>query len=63
MRFLSFLLLALISIRCGALIAGPAGPTPTNTVVNIRVDALANRKPINPEIYGVAFASAADLTT
>jgi len=43
------------------LIAGPSGPPPTNTTVIIRVDALANRKPINPEIYGVAFASSAEL--
>ena len=44
------------------LVAGPSGPPPTNTVVTIRVDALANRQSINPEIYGVAFASTADLT-
>jgi hypothetical protein len=45
-----------------ALIAGTSVPPPTNTVVTIRVDALANRRPINPEIYGVAFASTTDLT-
>ena len=44
------------------LIAGPSGPQPTNTAVTIRVDALANRKPINPEIYGMAFASTAELS-
>jgi len=45
-----------------ALIAGPSGPPPTNTVVTLRVDALAGRKPINPEIYGLAFASTAELS-
>jgi hypothetical protein len=45
-----------------ALIDGTSGPPTTNTVVTIRVDALANRRPINPEIYGVAFASTAELT-
>jgi hypothetical protein len=43
------------------LIAGPSGPPPTNTVVSVRVDALAGRKPIDPRIYGVAFASSNQL--
>jgi hypothetical protein len=32
------------------------------TAVTVNVDALLNRHPINPNIYGVAHASAADLT-
>jgi hypothetical protein len=32
-----------------------------NAAVTINVDAAANRHPINPNIYGMAFASAADL--
>jgi hypothetical protein len=43
------------------LIAGPSGPPSTNTVASVRVDALANRKPIDPRIYGVAFASSNQL--
>src|SRR6266852_1068441 len=32
-----------------------------NAAVTINVDAAANRHPIDPNIYGMAFASAADL--
>ena len=45
-----------------SLIAGTASPPGTNPTVTIRVDAGANRHPISPEIYGVAFASAAELS-
>ena len=38
------------------LLAGSSPPPPTNNPVSIRVNAQANRHPINPEIYGVAFA-------
>ena len=36
-------------------------PPDTNDTVQITVDALQDRRPINPMIYGVAFASAAQL--
>ncbi len=36
--------------------------TGTNTMVNITVNALANRLPISPMIYGVAFASSNELS-
>ena len=42
-------------------IAGPPAPPTTNSTVTIRVDTGANRHPISPEIYGVAFASTAEL--
>src|SRR2546427_2071600 len=44
-----------------SLIAGPAPPPTTNSTVIVRVDAGSSRHSINPEIYGVAFASSADL--
>jgi hypothetical protein len=46
------------------LIGGTPPPPPppiTNTPIAITIDALANRHPINPLIYGVAFASSNDL--
>ncbi len=43
------------------LIAGPATPPATNSPVAVLVDAALNRRPIRPEIYGVAFASEEDL--
>jgi hypothetical protein len=46
-----------------ALLAGSADPTPTNAAAAILVDAARNRHPIDPRIYGVAFApSSAALT-
>ena len=39
----------------------PTPPPTTNSTVIIRVDAASSRHSINPEIYGVAFASTADL--
>ncbi len=45
-----------------SLIAGPPSPPTTNSTVTIRVDASANRHPISPEIYGVAFASTTELS-
>ena len=44
-----------------SLIAGTAPPPPTNSTVTVRVDAAANRRPIDPRIYGVAFASSNQL--
>jgi len=43
------------------LMAGPPPPPTTNTAVTVVVDAAANRHPINPLIYGVAFASSNQL--
>jgi hypothetical protein len=37
------------------------GALATNAAVTVAIDATANRHPINPNIYGVAFASKADL--
>jgi hypothetical protein len=47
---------------CGALLAAVLGGTAAATTVTIAVDVAANRHAINPNIYGVAFASQADLT-
>ena len=44
-----------------SLVAGPTPPPTTNSTATIRVDAGANRHPISPEIYGVAFASSTEL--
>lgn len=43
------------------LLAGTAGPGPTNAAANVVVDAEKNRRPISDQIYGVAFASEAQL--
>ena len=43
------------------LIAGPPPPPVTNAAVTVAVDAAANRHPISPLIYGVAFASSNQL--
>ena len=45
-----------------SLITGPTPPPGTNSTVAVRVDAGANCHPIPPEIYGVAFASTAELS-
>jgi len=45
-----------------ALTGGPPSSPGTNSIVIIRVDAAANRRPINPEIYGVAFAGTPELS-
>jgi hypothetical protein len=39
-----------------------ASPEAQNAAVTVNVDASANRRPINPNVYGVAHATAADLT-
>ncbi len=39
------------------LVAGPPLPPTTNAAVTVTVDAAANRHPISPLIYGVAFAN------
>ncbi len=44
-----------------ALQAGVQPPPGTNAAVKVMVDALADRHPINPMIYGVAFASSNEL--
>jgi hypothetical protein len=44
-----------------ALEAGPVSSPGTNAAVAVTVDALANRHPISPLIYGVAFASSNEL--
>ena len=44
------------------LVAGPAAPPVTNIAVSIALDAQANRHPISPLIYGVAFASTSQLS-
>jgi hypothetical protein len=41
--------------------SGPPPPPITNAPVMVQVDAQANRHPISPMIYGVAFASSNDL--
>ncbi|MBC8095673.1 MAG: cellulase [Akkermansiaceae bacterium] len=43
--------------------AGVLPPASTNSSVSIVVDALQNRHPINPLIYGVAFASSNELVS
>jgi hypothetical protein len=45
------------------LLAGSSGPAPTNAATSILVDAGRNRHPIDPRIYGVAFASSAAALT
>lgn len=45
-----------------SLSAGATPPPPANPIVIIRVDAAASRRAINPEVYGVAFASTAELS-
>lgn len=45
-----------------SLISAPASPPGTSAPVAITVNAALNRRPINPMIYGVAFASASQLT-
>lgn len=46
-----------------ALAAAAAAPAPAqNPAVTVNVNAAADRHPINPAIYGVAYASAAELT-
>ena len=43
--------------------SGASAPPPTNALVTVNVDAQANRHPISPLIYGVAFAGSNDLNT
>ena len=49
----------LLALAIGAVL--PASALAQNAAVTINVDANANRKPISPYIYGVAFASTAQL--
>jgi hypothetical protein len=43
--------------------SGASAPPPTNATVTVQVDAQANRHPISPLIYGLAFAGSNDLDT
>jgi hypothetical protein len=52
----------LISFAWGQAGASDALGAASGLSVNIRVDAKANRRPISPEIYGVSFATASQLS-